>query len=320
MNFTADLVATTLFGLEVLKNKVCRVYSTQKEDIFNVSIKELPEWSILYKMLFDTDELDDYTFVNTTFDELDIDMMPQEAIEQAAKFQVEFYFGQTNYLKDEYLRDAEGRDRWIPLSLIYQFNKVRTFQNRLTIEQLATVMRLSTVVDITLVINKFGDEQYMIRKKNLQLNGKYVDFFGYNVETIKKLTKQQFEMFLGHKDKFEQQILERKPIIVTTVGKATTKAMAERKFKRVIMDEATMVKDYEAFLTALNAEQIVLIGDQKQLGPTYSFAIDGPTSLFSRLIEAGHDFDFLDTQYRMHKSLMDVPNMLYYNNRINCGY
>ena len=58
-----------------------------------MSIKELPEWSILYKMLFDTDELDDYTLVNTTFDELDIDMMPQEAIEQAAKFQVEFYFG-----------------------------------------------------------------------------------------------------------------------------------------------------------------------------------------------------------------------------------
>ena len=118
-------------------------------------------------MLFDTDELDDYTLVNTTFDEFDIDEMPQEAIEQAAKFQVEFYFGQTNYLKDEYLRDAEGRDRWIPLSLIYQFHKVRKFHSRLTIVQLATVMTLSTVVDITLTTNKFGEEQYMIRKKHL---------------------------------------------------------------------------------------------------------------------------------------------------------
>ena len=53
MNFTADLVAEALFGLEVLKDKICRVYSATREDIFNVNIHELPEWSIIYKMLFD---------------------------------------------------------------------------------------------------------------------------------------------------------------------------------------------------------------------------------------------------------------------------
>jgi len=93
------------------------------------------------------------------------------------------------------------------------------------------------------------------------LNEKYVDFFGYNVETIKKLTRHQFEMFLQHKKTFEQQIIIRKPIIVTTVGKATTKVMADRRFKIVIMDEATMVKENEAFLAAINAEQIILVGD-----------------------------------------------------------
>jgi hypothetical protein len=81
MNFTADLVATALFRLEILKHKVCRVYSAAREDIFNVSIKELPEWSILYKMLFDTDELDEYTKVHTVFDESLLDDLPQEAIE-----------------------------------------------------------------------------------------------------------------------------------------------------------------------------------------------------------------------------------------------
>ena len=53
MNLTADLVAEALYGLEVLKDKICRVYSASREDIFNVNIKELPEWSIIYKMLFD---------------------------------------------------------------------------------------------------------------------------------------------------------------------------------------------------------------------------------------------------------------------------
>ena len=55
MNFTADLVADALYNLDVIRNKVCRVYSDTREDIFNVNIKELPEWSILHKMLFDTD-------------------------------------------------------------------------------------------------------------------------------------------------------------------------------------------------------------------------------------------------------------------------
>ena len=42
------------------------------------------------------------------------------------------------------------------------------------------------------------------------------------------LNKAQFETFIDHKRKFEAKILEQQPIIVTTVGKATTKMMAER--------------------------------------------------------------------------------------------
>ena len=57
MNFTADLVAEALYGVEVLKDKICRVYSATREDIFNVNINELPEWSIIYKMLFNTAQM-----------------------------------------------------------------------------------------------------------------------------------------------------------------------------------------------------------------------------------------------------------------------
>lgn len=93
------------------------------------------------------------------------------------------------------------------------------------------------------------------------MNQKYKDFFGYNVETIKKLNRRQFENFLQHKKTFEDQIIQSKPIIVTTVGKATTKVMQDRKFVRVIMDEATMVKENEAFLASVHASQVVLVGD-----------------------------------------------------------
>ena len=69
MNFTADLVAEALYKLEVIKHKVCRVYSDTREDIFNVNIKDMPEWSIIYKMLFDTEELDSYTKEFTSYDD-----------------------------------------------------------------------------------------------------------------------------------------------------------------------------------------------------------------------------------------------------------
>ena len=42
--------------------------------------------------------------------------------------------------------------------------------------------------------------------------------------------------------------------------------------------------------------------------------------MFSRLIDAGYPHSFLDTQYRMHEYLMRVPNELFYENKIKCGY
>jgi len=42
--------------------------------------------------------------------------------------------------------------------------------------------------------------------------------------------------------------------------------------------------------------------------------------MFARLIDANYPHSFLDTQYRMHETLMQVPNMLFYDNMIKCGY
>ena len=52
MNYTADLVAKTLFELHEIKDKVSRIYSSSEENIFNVEIKKLPEWSVIYQMIF----------------------------------------------------------------------------------------------------------------------------------------------------------------------------------------------------------------------------------------------------------------------------
>ena len=59
---------------------------------------------------------------------------------------------------------------------------------------------------------------------------------------------------MKHKKEFEAKIFESMPVIVTTVGKACTQQLRERKFKRIVMDEATMIKENEAFLSSTNAE------------------------------------------------------------------
>ena len=109
---------------------------------------------------------------------------------------------------------------------------------------------------------------------------------------------------MREKEEFSKNVIQKFPCIVTTVGVAGTRQMVARRFKRVIMDEATMIKEHEAFLATQFAEQIVLVGDQKQLGPPQRLNITGPTSMFSRLIDAGYPHSFLDTQYRMHDTLM----------------
>ena len=221
------------------------------------------------------------------------------------------------------MQAKEAHGGWILLALIYDFKKIRQFHEFLSIQDLFNVLKMSTVVEVKEDIVEWEDEQEVtlyIRKKPKKMKGQFVNFFGYDIETIKMLSKAHFEIVLKHKKAFEEQILKSKPIIVTTVGKGCTKSFRVRNFKRVIMDESTMVRENEAFLTTISAEQIVLVGDQKQLGPTYGFKVEGPTSLFTRLIEAGHPYDFLDIQYRMHASLMAVPNTLFYSNMIKCGY
>ena len=65
MNFTADLVAQELYKIKSMQNHVIRSYSSSREDIFNIKIKELPEYSVLYKMLYDDEILNEYTLVKT---------------------------------------------------------------------------------------------------------------------------------------------------------------------------------------------------------------------------------------------------------------
>ena len=93
MNQTADLVAQELYKIHFLQPYVARTYSQAREDIFNVKIKDLPEYSVIYKMLYKTTYLKQNFIYEATTVKEGQELAQLEKRQQAAKFQVEHYFG-----------------------------------------------------------------------------------------------------------------------------------------------------------------------------------------------------------------------------------
>lgn len=76
-------------------------------------------------------------------------------------------------------------------------------------------------------------------------------------EKYPKKTPTRFQ-----REKIHMKIHEKYQIFVTTCGTASNKSVLSRfKFTRVLVDEATMVKECDLFLSTKNARQLVMIGD-----------------------------------------------------------
>jgi len=95
---------------------------------------------------------------------------------------VEFYFGNSNYNTDDYLKSLEDHDGWINLDFINKFHKMKKF--RLNLAEVYNMMKLSTVVD---VMEKPWDDDmlYYIRKRAQEINENVAEIFGFNIETVK---------------------------------------------------------------------------------------------------------------------------------------
>ena len=70
---------------------------------------------------------------------------------------------------------------------------MKKFHSRLSLKDLFEVLKLSTDVEVAKDERDWGDEQeiaYFIRKKKQKLNTEYVSFFGFDIETIKQLSRK----------------------------------------------------------------------------------------------------------------------------------
>jgi len=95
-------------------------------------------------------------------------------------------------------------------------------------------------------------------------------------------------------------------------------------FSAVMLDEASQVTEPMSLVPLANGcQQLVLVGDHKQLPPTVvsrEAELAGMTlSLFDRLIRSGVQPYLLDTQFRMHPALSHFPSLSFYNGLVKSG-
>jgi hypothetical protein len=129
----------------------------------------------------------------------------------------------------------------------------------------------------------------------------------------------------------ESELVRKAMVVGCTLSKATiAKEIYERQFDAVIIDEASMAYIPHCFYAAtLARKRIAIFGDFRQLGPISQAGTEETETWLQRDIfeEAGIINSFnrgqtderlilLQTQYRMYPSISEIPNKLFYDEKL----
>ncbi|KAK3600373.1 hypothetical protein CHS0354_015990 [Potamilus streckersoni] len=120
-------------------------------------------------------------------------------------------------------------------------------------------------------------------------------------------------------------------ILCTTAVASNAKLLEGTDIYQIMIDEAAMCPEPQCLvpIIATKAEQVVLIGDHKQLQPIImckeAAELGLEKSLFERYaLSKSRDsnnvqYTLLEIQYRMHPRLCDFPSMEFYDNKLTTG-
>jgi regulator of nonsense transcripts 1 len=163
------------------------------------------------------------------------------------------------------------------------------------------------------------DEEYLqLKEEKLSLKSKrsWVD--------IEKRVGEINQKMQNLKEKVQNSIIDKYRVICVTCVTSYHKALNDRKYEHIIIDEATQAKEPETFISFLHEpEHIVLIGDVHQLGPfakskaCIKLGLD--ISMFERFNVLKYPNSILKIQYRMHPEIAKFPNKTFYNNELING-
>jgi len=122
----------------------------------------------------------------------------------------------------------------------------------------------------------------------------------------------------------EREALSAAEVVCCTCSGAGDPRMVGRKFRHVLIDEATQACEPECLIPIVKgARQVVLVGDHCQLGPVVMCKAAAKAglnlSLYERLILMGIRPVRLQVQYRMHPCLSLFPSNTYYEGTLQNG-
>ena len=114
-------------------------------------------------------------------------------------------------------------------------------------------------------------------------------------------------------------VVQRSDVIFSTLDSSVKNTLDGIGVDSLIIDEATLTVEASTVIPFTHhPKSLILVGDQKQLGPPPKFdqlrSQGFYTSLFERIINLGYKHSILlDSQYRMHPDISLFPNMAFYD-------
>lgn len=116
------------------------------------------------------------------------------------------------------------------------------------------------------------------------------------------------------------QILDSADVITCTLVGSTSRVLDKKQFRTLCIDEAAQALEPATWIPIQKASRIILAGDPCQLPPTVKSNEAQKEGLNITLIEKclNHlpKVSFLNTQYRMHETIMGFSNQRFYNNQL----
>jgi len=139
-----------------------------------------------------------------------------------------------------------------------------------------------------------------------------------------RLQRSEERNFQKMRKVLEQTVLSSADVICCTCVSAGDIRLRNLKFKTVLIDEATQSSESETLIPIVKGcEQLILVGDQCQLGPVIlnrrALRSGLGESLFERLMFLGMAPIRLNTQYRMHPSISSFPSNMFYEGKLQNG-
>lgn len=227
---------------------------------------------------------------------------------------------------NEKLKETTQQERNYKLSTklreySFEFLLEREMNNNNPEESKDKIERLRKEIDkVNNLLN--SDKNLSLTERN-ELNKKRTCLINEQKDLLLVKQSESYENFIQKKRQFEMKLIKEAKIIFTTLNSSGNEKLLvlNKKYNYLIIDEACQTTEPSCLIPMNNhVNRIIMVGDHKQLPATIfseeSIINNYNKSLFERFIENNHPKVFLDTQYRMNKSICDIVSTSFYDSQL----